>query len=292
MVILQNLINFRSHFTFMTRLKSTFIFICLCLVSIMSLKAQNSITNHAGARGVAMGNASVTFQDINSVFANVAGLAHLDETGFVLFSEQRFNLKELSTYAAGFALPTNSGTFGLQIQYFGFEQYNEQKIGLAYSRKLLDRLSIGAQVNYLNFSIPEYGNNGTASFELGIQSNIIDDVILGVHISNPIGQDIVEDDPLPTVFKIGIAYCPSKKVTFGVEVEKDIDFKSNIKIGIEYILIESLALRVGFGSEPNLFSFGAGYAIKNQLFVDFGANYHQTLGFSPGLSLRYLLLKN
>lgn len=259
----------------------------LILFSFAELAAQNGLNYAAGARGLAMANASTAFQDINSIFSNAAGLASLEKSGISLFAEQRFAVSEIKSVHAGFAHPTKSGTFGVRVQYYGFEDYNEQSIGLSYARKLLDKLSLGAQINYLNFRIPEYGNRGLVTFDIGLQSQILEDLRIGFHLANPIEQEIVVDDNLPTVFKVGIAYNPSKKVMLTLEGEKDIDFETRVKGGIEYWLVDALALRLGFASNPGTFSFGAGYDISEKLKIDFGASYHQILGFSPGIGILF-----
>lgn len=269
-------------------LRSIFIVIC-CLCG--TLHAQNGISNNAGARGQAMANSSVTFQDVNSLLSNPAGLVHLDKPSILLFTEQRFAQTEIRSIAAGVAYPLSSGTFGLNVQYFGFDLYNEQKIGLAYSRKLAEKFSMGAQVNYVGFRIPEYGNRGFLTFDIGIQAEIYKDLLLGVHIANPIGQEVIEGENLPSVFKAGLSYCPGKKVILALEAEKDLDFELRIKGGIEYLPIEALALRVGFANNPSSFTFGAGYTIKERLRIDIASAYHQILGFSPGIGVVYTMKK-
>ncbi len=268
-------------------LRSSLVSLGLCFFVFAELAAQNGLSYAAGARGLAMANASTTFQDVNSIFSNAAGLAYIDQAGISLFAEQRFAVSEIKSVHAGFAMPTKSGVFGLRIQYYGFEDYNEQAIGLNYSRKLLDKLSIGAQINYLNFRIPEYGSRGLLSFDIGFQSQILEDLRLGFHLANPIGQEVVELDNLPTVLKLGLSYSPSDKVMVNLEAEKDIDLETRLKGGIEYWLVDELALRVGFASNPGTFSFGAGYAISEKLKIDFGASYHQVLGFSPGIGILF-----
>ncbi|MFT5167886.1 MAG: hypothetical protein ACI8P3_003124, partial [Saprospiraceae bacterium] len=213
-----NYLSERQKFTNFIKVGICFLLISGLMMSF-NLNAQNGLTTNAGARGLAMANTAVVFQDINSIFSNQAGLVNLSHPSFVLFTEQRFALNEIRSIAAGFAYPTKSGVFGLNINYYGFEDYNEQKVGLAYSRKLLENLAIGAQINYINFRIPEYGNKGFLSFEMGLQAQILKEVLLAVHIANPIGQEIVENDNLPTVFKIGASYNPSKKVIVSLEAE-------------------------------------------------------------------------
>ena len=54
---------------------------------------------------------------------------------------KKYGIKELSHGALALALPTNAGTFGLSYSYFGYSKYNESKIGLAYAKKLFEKIS-------------------------------------------------------------------------------------------------------------------------------------------------------
>jgi hypothetical protein len=68
--------------------------------------------NSLGGRSAGMGNASVTFSDGFSVFANQAGLARLQTLDAGLYAENRFMLKDLGMYALAVGIPTkSSGTF-------------------------------------------------------------------------------------------------------------------------------------------------------------------------------------
>jgi hypothetical protein len=57
-------------------------------------------------------------------------------------------LNELNLFSASFALPTQSGNFGLQLHHFGNSVYSETQAGIAYGRKLSDYIDIGIQFNY------------------------------------------------------------------------------------------------------------------------------------------------
>ncbi len=98
---------------------------------------------------------------------------------------------------------------------------------------------------------------------------------------------ITEEEDLPTILSIGLVYQASEKLLLMGEVQKDIDFKANIKAGIEYHIFESFRLRAGIGSVPSTMSFGLGYQWKNGLQINLASNYHQTLGFSPAFGLQY-----
>jgi len=271
----------------MINIKHIFTLICTFIIAI-PLFAQNGTPTVAGARGLAMGDASVTFRDINSAFSNQAGLAFLDGTSFTAFGEQRFLLAEIGSYSAALAYPTNSGTFGLVINYFGYENYNEQKIGLAYARKLFEGVAIGAQVDYLGTRIPEYGSTGKVTFELGVQADLLEKFIIGAHIFSPIRTQLTDDeiDVIPTQLNVGITYLPTEKVMIALELEKDFDYTASFKGGIEYQLVDELSLRVGVGTNPTQNGFGIGIHV-GKLDIDIAAAYHQLLGFTPGISVSY-----
>ena len=153
------------------------------MLVFLGLNAQNGLSPSAGARGMAMGDADVTFEDINSLFSNQAGLAYLQKSEIILFASQHFLVEDIRNIAAGFVYPSDLGTFGLNLQYYGFTDYNEQKIGLNYGRKLTENLSIGIQFNYIGFRITEYGNKGLLSAELGIRSQVLKGLIIAAHIA-------------------------------------------------------------------------------------------------------------
>ena len=255
------------------------------------LIGQNGSSYSNSARSIAMGNTGINFSDVNSLFTNQAGLATLDHTAFLVSAERKFALADLNNLSAGLALPTSSGTFGLSVNYFGFEQYNETKVGLAYGRKLMDKLSIGVQFDVLNTRIPEYGSKNLLTFEIGLQSELSKQLTLGFHLFNPVKLEIAEDEFLPSVIQAGITYTPSKKVLVNLELEKDIDYPFTVKLGIEYEMVDNFFLRLGANTEPTNFSFGLGYQLKNRLRLDFASIYHQELGFTPAISFGYDLRK-
>ena len=234
-----------------------------------------------------MGNTGIGFKDIYSAFSNQAGLAYLPAFSAAIAAEQRFLVSDIQSFSAAAALPTSSGTFGLTLNYYGFEDFNEQRVGLAYARKLFDKLSIGAQFLYLGTRIPEYGNKASFTFEAGLLMEIIKGLSLGVHVYSPARISLLEDENLPTRLGLGLVYQPSSKVLINVEVEKDIDYKIRLKSGVEYQIVDPLYLRVGVATEPTLVSFGLGVQLKNSVYIDFASSYHQVLGFTPAVGISY-----
>lgn len=241
----------------------------------------------AGARGAALGNASVTFQDIHAALSNQAGLAHIEEFSVLAYGERRFMGLNQFSFAA--ALPSSElGTFGLVVQQLGVADFSEQKVGLAYARKLSKRLALGAQFDYLSLRIPTYGIARLLTFELGLQAEVSERVQLGAHVYSPMRVRIGEERVLPTLLKIGGSYRASGELQVFVELEQDIDFPLRGKVGLEYQPTEVLFLRLGFATSPTLASFGIGLKL-GALHLDFSSSYHQLLGLTPAFGLRYQL---
>lgn len=271
----------------------SYLFLFLLLVFPFLLIAQNGNSISSGAKGAAMANTSVTFQDVFALTKNQAGIAFLSETSIGLLGEQRFLNNDIRHVGLVAAMPSSFGSFGILIQSFGFDAYNEQKIGLAYGRKLAKNFAVGIQFDYLNTRISEYGNQGTITFEGGIQAEILENFWLGASVFNPIRTQ--EQDSIgivnTTKFNFGLSYMFSKKILIAAEVEKDFEYATAVKVGLDYRIIEPVSLRLGIGTAPTLNSFGIGIHLK-QFRLDFAANYHQILGFTPTFSMNYNFGKN
>jgi hypothetical protein len=184
-------------------------------------------------------------------------------------------------------VPLGGGSGGLVVSYYGFESYNEQRIGLLYGRKLSEKVQLGAQLYTLGVRIPEYGSRQVVSFELGLQAEISPAVTLATRVANPVRVELVEGEELPSVLSAGFRYRPGTQVLLFGEVEKDILFPVRVRMGLEYQLLDVLYLRTGVSTEPTQLSFGLGYSLQEQWRFDFAANYHQYLGFTPGIGIVY-----
>jgi len=263
------------------------------LLIILSLQVNLLIASNDnypfGGRAAGMGNAAVTLYDFFAVSHNQAGLAKMNHMAAGVYFENRFLVEELSFGAGAFVLPTQSGVLGISFTYFGFELYNETKIGLAYARDFGDRFSTGLQLNYHNTGIGEnYGNKGNLTVEMGFIFQLTDQLSLGAHLFNPTRAKIGEfaDERIPTIFKTGLSYTFSEKVIMAGEVEKSINKNPSLKAGIEYRITDPVYVRVGVGTQPATNAFGFGLQLGN-LNLDLATSYHHILGYSPQLSFIY-----
>jgi long-subunit fatty acid transport protein len=264
------------------------LFLACCFAGLFQANAQNGTPPIGGARSAAMGGVGAAFEDVNSVFSNQAGMAEVENLSFSLLAEQRFLLNAIRTVAAGGVLPLKSGSLGLTLNYYGTEAYNEQRVSLAYARKLMENFSIGAGLDFLNTNIPEYGSKGVMTFELGLMARFTPQLNMGVHVFNPLNVELIEGEKLPSILKLGLKYSPSEKVDIFGEVSKDVDFAIRTHWGVEYEVVEDLNLRAGVATQPVEVTFGAGYKLNNGLMIDVGSRYHEVLGISPSVGIVYV----
>ncbi len=249
---------------------------------------------HYGGRSAGMGHSSVMLSDVWSTHHNQAGLGWLREASAGVFFQNRYLLKDLNYMGFAYAHPIKSGTFGLSFSNFGSTLYGESKVGLGYGMKFSDKITGGIQLNYHNTRIANnYGNHSGLTAELGMQAYLTDKLMLAVHLFNPTRSKLNEynDERIPTVIRLGLSYEFSTKVLTTMEVEKDLLNKPVFKAAIEYKTNDLIHLRAGIGTNPTLASFGFGINLDN-IQIDVAAAYHQTLGFSPELSLNYIFGKN
>lgn len=242
-----------------------------------------------GGRSASLAGASVALADFWSVQNNQSGLAFYNRMAVGAYFENRFLVKEMSLKAAGAVVPTKSGVFGLNFTYFGYPKYNESKIALAYARNFGNVFAASVQLDYLVTSIgDDYGNKGVATFEAGLMSRVNENLMLAAHVFNPLMVKIADENSerIPAIIKVGAAYSIDKNLVVTAEVEKDSGFDPLFKAGLEYRIIEKIYVRGGVSTNPGLYAFGFGLNLK-KLIIDFSSSIHQTLGYSPQVSMIY-----
>jgi hypothetical protein len=238
-------------------------------------------TNYIG-----LGAYSLNHVDVFSFTSNQASLAQIQHASAGVYGERRFLLSELNNYSAVIALPTSSGNFGLKTNYYGFSDYNETQLGLAYGRKLGNKVDIGAQFNYHSIRIAGYGNASTISFELGTVMHVTDRLHAGVHVANPVGGKFGKDqqEKLSSVYTIGLGYDASEKFFISAEIEKEEDQPVNVNAGMQYKFLSQLLARVGISTATS--SAWAGIGLTwNSFRLDVTTSYHLQLGVTPGVLL-------
>jgi hypothetical protein len=233
-----------------------------------------------------LGAYSNDHQDVFSFHANQAALAKINYLSAGIYGEKRFLLRELSLYNISVALPTHSGNFGLDARYYGFSDYNEAQLGLAYGRNLGSKADVGIQFNYYGVKIPGYGTSSAVNFEIGTILHLTDNLNAGFHAYNPMGGRFGKDgqEKLASAYSVGFGYDPSKKFFFSVEIEKQEGLPVNVKAGLQYEFISQVLARAGISTNNSVIYIGIGLPWRS-FRLDATAAYHPQLGITPGLMI-------
>jgi hypothetical protein len=240
-----------------------------------------------GARNAALGGASVTISDQWSVFNNVGALGLLNGDFAFTSYQNRFGISELSTMGAGYVKDFGNSAAGIGIYRFGDEFFSEQRVNVAFGHQL-DRVSLGASVDYLQYNISTVGSRGVVIFEFGGVAELTKQLSFGAHIFNVNQAKLVEgtQERVPTVMKAGLTYRPSDDLLFNIETEKDLDFDEVFKAGLEYRIVQKVFVRTGFRTAPFNGSFGVGFHPK-QFQFDYAFGNDTNLGAIHELSISY-----
>jgi hypothetical protein len=234
---------------------------------------------------IGMGAYSREQADVFSFTGNQAALASVAKAGVGVYGERRFMLAENSAYALAAAFPTSLGNFGVQVNYAGFSDFNENKAGIAYARSL-GKLDIGVQFNYYGYRIPSYGNASAINFEAGLIMHFSDRFSGGIHVYNPVGGDLGKagEEKLASAYKFGLGYDATENFYISTEIIKEESRDVSVTGGFQYHFKKMFHLRAGFVSDTGSGFAGAGISWKSMR-LDISGSFHPQLGISPGILL-------
>ncbi len=262
------------------------ILLFFAFVFILNGVNAQSLRKPIAASYIGLGAYSINHVDVFSFTANQAALAQIKNSALGVYGERRFLLSTTDLYSAVVALPTRQGNFGLQADYFGYKNYNESQLGIAYARSLGSKLDIGIKFNYYSFRIPGYQNPSAINFEMGAIAHLTDKLNAGIHFYNPVGGKLskTDNEKLGSVYKFGLGYEASENFIVSAEIVKQEDIPINVNAGVQYNFAKQFFARAGIASENSSPYAGAGISWNN-LRLDMSVSYHQQLGISPGLML-------
>lgn len=243
-----------------------------------------------GGKQAGMGFTGVTMTDVWSSSHNQAGLARLTVPCMGIYHENRFLLSSTSLKAITFAMPTNeAGVFAVDLSYFGYEKYNESKVGLAYAMMIGQRFSLGAKIDYLNTHFSEvYGNKGHVVAEIGFLAEPAEHLFIGGHLYNITRTKLAvyDNEKIPSILSLGIGYRFTEKLYMATGAEKDFNTKIIYKMGLDYKFMNNLYIRAGATTSPDELTFGLGYVL-GKIKADVSFSYHQVLGITPHIGISY-----
>jgi hypothetical protein len=260
----------------------------LPLICFNSFMNGQTVRRPVAAIYTGLGAYSINHVDVFSCTNNQGSLAQMKNASAGAYGERRFLLNELSFYQLAVAVPTKSGNFGVNAGYFGFSDYNESQIGLAYARKLGIKVDVGVQFNYNGIQISGYGNSSAINFEAGVVLHLTEQLHAGVHVYNPVGGTFGKDqeEKLASVYAVGLGYEASEIFFVSAEIEKEEDQQVNVNAGMQYKFLPQFIASVGISTNTSIVYAGVGFVLKS-FRLDVVASYHTQLGVTTGIMLVY-----
>jgi hypothetical protein len=262
---------------------------CLLLLEVGLPVAACAVPGPAGARAGALSGASLGLTDVWAVSNNIAGIAALKKPALGAWAENRFNLKAFMTVACQGVVPLKAGTgLGLEFSRFGDKIYHEQQIGLGLGHQL-GPVRLGFKATLWQVSLQDLGSKKALAFSFGGQSEVIPHLVFAAHVFNLNQARLAEyqQERLPTVMGAGLTYQPATRLLLTVQTEKDITMPVEVKAGVEYVLMDKLALRAGASPSRKSLSGGVGWQAK-ALQIDYALGGHNALGLRNQVSVGYL----
>ncbi|TAE85709.1 MAG: hypothetical protein EAY81_06235 [Bacteroidetes bacterium] len=240
-----------------------------------------------GAEAWMQGGVSSTLSNVYAVVNNPSQISYLKKWQAGVYSEQRFNRKELTLANFSIAFPNKVIDVGLAVNYFGFQDFNQQRVALSAAKKLAETFSLGVQLNYVATNIKEYGTAGALVLGAGVTYQPVKKIEVALTIFNPSQQQLSNQvsDIIPAFARLGVKYIVSNKVYTTFEVDQQLEQKTVFRGGIRYDLHKRVAVAIGVANQPTLFTFGTSMLAGN-LSIEAAATIHQTFGFTPQLGLR------
>jgi hypothetical protein len=247
-----------------------------------------------GSRAAGLGGIGVVNVDAFAAYNNQAALGFLTSPTAAIHYENKYFSEALNMSAGAFALPVPvAGVVAVDVCSFGYSQYRENRVGVALGKRLSERIAIGAQVSYNRVSAAGYGGTGAITAELGILAEPLENLWLGAHVYNFTHSKFFSQsysERLPVFFKVGLGYKIAQQASLFAAAELDSKQNTQVKGGAEFTVANVLALRLGISCKPVEVYAGFGYTFRN-FCIDMAFSRHETLGYSPQISLTYSFTK-
>ncbi len=255
----------------------------------------------AGARETALGQAvSSTSRDAGALFYNPAGIAYLEKNEGQLSHNSW--LAESNYNAGVFAMPIGGfvvGVSAISLQIKEFEETTalspdgtgrmvsagDVMVGIGAARRFTDRLSIGANVKYVNEKLDDY-SIGNVLFDIGaIYSTGFRDLTLGFALQH-FGPDMKLVNQVfrtPLQFRVSasdkLTISRQMDLTGAIELVHPTDNREWVNYGLEANILNMVQLRAGYRQNVDFgkFSFGGGVIIPYPGYVTCRFDYSYTV---------------
>ena len=230
---------------------------------------------------------SKNFVDLFSTTGNAAAATQIQHAAAGAYMERRYMLSALDQYSIAGVLPTKIGSFGIQLNYFGYTMYRELEPSVSYAKKL-GAVDLGIKFNYRMITIPVYGSNSSIIPEVGTIWHISEKLHTGIRIYYPLSYFTTRTgiERIAYSYSSGLGYEVSSLVFLGITINKEENKNAEVNTALQYQFANVFFAGIGISSSSTHARFGFGYrhgSLRMHLLISWNAR----LGISPGLMLIY-----
>lgn len=255
---------------------------------MVSSSAQKGHIVNTGSYSYGLGGISTLISGPDALLGNFSRLSPEDKSGFLVTSNTRFSLSELTSIALGGYYQLGGSHLGAQVSSYGFESYREQTAMLSYARRLSSKMALSGSLGLYQLSLGEYGNTMKFIYNLGFSASLTSDLSYSFLISNLERSRIEDNTDMVTALQVGIKYEVSSRLACFLELDKELEEKLSVRVGLDYGLHPKFDLRAGFDAASGNSGGGFTYKFTKSIFVDGAIQYHSLLGLTPSVTIKYL----
>lgn len=251
-----------------------------CLLCFLSTKCPAAFEPHSSsARALAMASAccAVSAEPTQAII-NPAAIGGAKGIRLSVSTVKPYGLADLQTQTAALVFSRSLWSCAGVWQQFGASLYREEMVALTMARSMGGKTAVGITLRHAGLQISRYGRSQALMVDCGLWTRPYPAMACGFSVSNLNEAKIGRcREPLPKIFRWGVALSPLPAVQITIDVSKDIHYPIDFSLGVELLLQSILCLRAGTGSEPGRFAAGMSCRISAVRF-DYAVEFNAELG--------------
>lgn len=251
------------------------------------VKAQMSAGSVPDAAMVASGGIQDPFAKYYQPAGNPAALSGAPVAGVAVFTHHPFGLSALSTTMISGWHGMGGGGLGAAVGYSGFGGMRQVALFLGFGHRLWNRIDAGIQLEGQEVHFEDYGRVRMLGLQGGLRFTLLEGVAVASALRYPVVKGTHSVHTIPASLSTSLAWRVSPGLQIAAEWYQERSWKPDVRAGITYFPVRSVAIRLGYQSLSGSFLAGAGYLFRENWQVDLAGGYHPFLGFSPTAGLRY-----
>jgi len=239
-----------------------------------------------------MGGFYDVVDDASQVFHNPALTTCEESTVFQCTVENRFGMSELTNRNIVAVTPFSIFHVGAGFSLFGVPTYQNQAYSGTIAIHISSKSSVGIRAAWYQTRIPLAENASLAAPLIGAgwYYAVSPQWAVGMQLSifSKKLYQIVPFNLTPAFISASCSWKPLEIFSVSIGAETNYSKKMKMRSGLDWRVAKVLALRTGITGNPSAYYVGFGIYHKAIVF-DFAVEHHQILGYSPSLSLSYIL---